>query len=158
MTPTSAPPASLERWAFAAAALSTFSGVLYVAAPEQIGGLVALCAQSVTQMMVLPGDFGRQVVMTTFFLLASTWQWLFAILLVAYRQRLSHELVWAGLGWAGLLVGVWAVLRVWGIVSGAAQPLNGLDLFAQVVQVSTLACLVVLWVERGPEARHKVRA
>lgn len=140
-------PASLDRWLFASAGLSALSGLLYVAAPEQLGGLIALCAQSVAGLLTLPEDFEQQVVVFGFFFLASAWQWLLAIMLVAYRQRLSRELLWTALLWTAAVVGVWVILQLTALFGGSARPVGMLDFVVQVLQAATFAGLLVLLLE-----------
>lgn len=141
-------PASLDRWVFVTASLSALSGLLYVAAPEQLGGLIALCAQSVAGLLTLPEGFERQVVVFGFFFLASAWQWLLAIMLVAYRKQLSRELLWAALIWTAATVGAWLLLHLIALLGAGAQPVGAVDFVVQVVQAATFAGLLVLLLER----------
>jgi len=143
-----AAPAPLDRWLFATAGLSALSGLLYVAAPEQLGGLIALCAQSVAGLLTLPEGFEQQVVVFGFFFLASAWQWLLAILLVVYRQQLSRELLWAALLWTAAIVGVWVLLQLIALFSGSVRPVSLVDFVVQVLQIATFAGLLVLLLEQ----------
>jgi hypothetical protein len=140
-------PASLDRWIFAIAGLSALSGLFYVAVPEQLGGLIALCAQSVAGLLTLPDDFEQQVVVFGFFFLASAWQWLLAIMLVAYRKQLNRELLWTALIWTAAVVGVWVILQIAALFGGGARPVGTLDLTVQVLQIATFAGLLVLLLE-----------
>ncbi len=142
-----AAPAPLDRWLFATAGLSALSGLLYVAVPEQLGGLIALCAQSVAGLLTLPQGFEQQVVVFGFFFLASAWQWLLAILLMAYRQQLSRELLWAALLWTAAIVGVWVLLQLIALFSGSVRPVSLVDFVVQVLQIATFAGLLVLLLE-----------
>ncbi len=135
------PSPTAERWTVAAAALSAVSGLLFVAAPEQLGGLVALCAQSAAQLMVIPAGFEQQVLLTAFFFLASAWQWLLAVLLVAYRARLGRALLATGVVWTGAIVGTWVIAKLWGLAAGSAEAVGGVDAVAQLIQWATLGCL-----------------
>ncbi|MDW8326491.1 MAG: hypothetical protein RMK99_07995 [Anaerolineales bacterium] len=137
---------SLDRWVFATAGFSALSGLLYVAAPEQLGGLIALCAQSVAGLLTLPDGFEQQIVVFGFFFLASAWQWLLAIMLVAYRHRLSHELLWTALIWTATVVATWVILKLVALFGGA-RPVSLVDLVVQVLQVATFSGLLVLLLE-----------
>jgi hypothetical protein len=139
---------AFTRWVFVTASLSALSGLLYVAAPEQLGGLIALCAQSVAGLLTLPESFEQQVVVFGFFFLASAWQWLLAIMLVAYRRQLSRELLWAALLWTAAIVGVWVVLQLIALFSGSVRPVSLVDFVVQVLQIATFAGLLVLLLEQ----------
>ncbi|MCS6910362.1 MAG: hypothetical protein NZM11_07315 [Anaerolineales bacterium] len=140
-------PASLDRWVFATAGLSALSGLLYVAAPEQLGGLIALCAQSVAGLLTLPDGFEQQFVVFGFFFLASAWQWLLAIMLMAYRQRLSRELLWTALVWTAAIVATWVILKLVALFGGGARPVGLMDLVVQLLQAATFGGLLVLLLE-----------
>lgn len=149
---------SLDRWVFVTAGLSALSGLLYVAAPEQLGGLIALCAQSVAGLLTLPDGFEQQFVVFGFFFLASAWQWLLAIMLVAYRQKLSHELLWTALIWTAAVVGGWVILKLIALFGGSVRPVGAVDFVVQVLQTATFAGLLVLLFESRAKAEPTTHA
>lgn len=115
-------------WLYGAAVLSIMAGLIHLA--------------------VTPAHFEEWIGYGLFFLVASIAQLIYAVLLLVRRP--TRNLLLAGIIGNGLIIALYVVTRTLGIPffgpeAGEVEPIGVLDTISKVVELSLIACLVVLW-------------
>jgi len=117
-----------KRWQCAAAVLSMLAGWIHV--------------------FFAPEHFEEWVGYGVFFVVASSCQMLFAIMVVTNTPP-RRKLLWAGILGNLALIALWGVTRTIGIPffgpsAGEVETVGPLDLTAQIAELALIACLIIL--------------
>lgn len=116
-----------KNWVYTAAALSALAGFIHIA--------------------VTPDHFEEWIGYGLFFLIASTLQFMYALLLLAHAA--NRELLLAGIVGNGLIIVLWAITRTVGIPffgpeAGEVEAVGVLDTVSKLVEGALIVCLFVL--------------
>lgn len=116
-----------KNWLYAAAVLSALAGFIHI--------------------LVTPDHFEEWIGYGLFFLVASTAQFMFALLLLAHGS--NRDLLLAGIVGNGLIIALWLVTRTVGIPffgpeAGEVEPVGVIDTVSKLVEGALIVCLVEL--------------
>lgn len=122
-----------KRWQTAAAALSGLAGFIHLAAA--------------------PSHFEEWLGYGAFFLVASTCQLLFALIVLAYTPP-ARELLWAGILGNAAIILLWLITRTAGIpffgpAAGAVEAVGFLDALSIAVELTLIFSLARLFTPRA---------
>jgi len=131
-----------KRWQYAAAILSLLAGWIHV--------------------YFAPEHFEEWVGYGIFFVVASSCQMLFALLVVTNMPP-RRELLWAGILGNTALIALWGITRTIGIPffgpsAGEVERVGPLDLTAQIAELTLIACLLILLRSRHNQVTGRQRS